>query len=452
MIDQLLLNLPTPVRASFSGAALLLAVTLLANSAVQAQELGNAPYSRLGIGEAAPGAGQVRNQGMGGTGVAAPNSAYVNDLNPALALYTQQVTFDVGISSQLKTLRSGDVRQRTGNATLGYFALALPISKNWGAVVGLRPFSTVSYQSRSVIAVNGDPNGRVEVRYTGEGGLSQAYLAHGIRLAGGLSVGAEAAFTFGSVDRTTSSQLLAGTNVSNDNERHVFAERRRYGDFLFRGGLAYRQKLNDRYNLSAGSVLQFGSSLHVTRRRTQERRNAGTDGVFESILIEDSVRTRTALPYQLRGGLALDDSRGKLLTVDFQFQPWSRFRADGVAQTVGSGNAGLRDALLLRAGAEWTPDANSVESYARRVTYRLGLYGGQTGIADAQGRDLRDMGVTWGFALPLSKASTFESTTIQTSFTYGRRDSGSGALKEDYVRAQLSLSLGSTWFVKRRID
>lgn len=415
----------------------------------QAQSLGNSPYSRLGIGEPTAGAGLVRNQGMGGTGVAAPTSLYTNEINPALNWHTKYVTFDVGITGQLKDLKTSSQEQRTGNATLGYFALALPIRPRWGAVIGLRPLSTTSFENRTEIGVANDPAGRVEVQYKGEGGLSQAYMSHGYRIVGGLSAGLEASYVFGSIETTTSTRVLAATNAGASSERSVLLDRRRYGDFLFRGALAYEQKLTSGATLTAGAVTQFGTDLSVMRRRGVERRSVtAADEVLESLLLSDSVRSRSTLPASYTVGFGLTNATNtRSIAIEASSQAWSQFRADGRAQR------SLGDAWRVAVGGEWTPDPASVESYFRRVTYRTGLYAGQTGWLDRDGTALRDAGVTWGFALPLGKVSTFEGATLQTSFAYGQRGFNSDvAVRETYVRGQIGIAFSSIWFVKRRIE
>ena len=429
---------------------LLLAGLLLSyGGGAQAQNLGNSPYSRLGIGESTPGAGLLRNQGMGGTGVAAPTEGYINERNPALAWHTRNVTFDVGVTGQIKDLKSSTQKQRTGNATLSYFALALPITPRWGAVVGLRPLATVDYENRTEIGIAGDPLGRVEVRSQGDGGLSQAYLAHGVRVAGGLSAGVEASYTFGSVETITSTRILAGTNTGVSGERTVVLDRRRYGDLLLRTGLAYEHTLTSGLVLTAGATAQLGTDLHVTRRRSQERRSlADADAVVESLVLTDSVRSRTHLPGLFTGGVGVANSAGsRTFTVEVSSQPWSQFRADGVA------SRSLTDAWRVAAGGSWTPDPASVESYFRRVTYRVGAYAGRNGWLDRDGGALQDAAVTWGFALPLGKVATFDGATLQTSFAYGQRGFNSDVgVRETYLRAQIGFVFSSVWFVKRRIE
>ena len=61
-------------------ALLTVAAALLAGPAL-GQGLGNSPYSRLGLGDYTSNTGGVRQLGMGGTGLAAPNSGNINELN-----------------------------------------------------------------------------------------------------------------------------------------------------------------------------------------------------------------------------------------------------------------------------------------------------------------------------------------------------------------------------------
>jgi hypothetical protein len=442
-------SLPAARRVTLST---LFATLLLAVGArdAHAQTLGNSPYSRLGLGEMSPGTGLVRNQGMAGVGVASSSTTYINERNPALAWHTRYVTFDVGLTGQIKTLKTKTQSQRTGNATLNYLALALPIQPHWGAVLGLRPFSTVDYENRSEIGVAGDPLGRVEVRSKGEGGLTQAYMAHGFRIAGGLSAGVEASYVFGSVEAITSTRLLAGTDIGEGTERTVILERRRYGDFLARGGLAYEQKIGSKgMVLTGGLTAEFGRDLNVQRRRVQERRLVTqADQITESLLLADSVKSSAKLPGALTAGVGLANASGtRSLAAEFWAQPWSEFQIDGAKQSA------LGDAWRFSVGGEWTPDPSSVESYFRRMTYRVGLYTGENGWRDRSGVALRDAGVTWGFALPLGKVATFEGATLQTSFAYGQRGfNSSTGVRDTYLRGQIGVAFSSIWFVKRRIE
>jgi hypothetical protein len=286
------------------------------------------------------------------------------------------------VSGQLKDLKTATQKQRTGNATLGYFALGIPILPRWGATIGLRPLYTVDYHNVNRVGITGDPNGQAEVRTDGEGGITQVYMAHGFHIAGGLSAGVEASYIFGSVESSNSTRVLAGTDVGAADDRSVLLERRRYGDFLFRGGLAYRQKLGSKLTLGGGATLQLGRDLTTSRRRSLERRSVSqNDAVIdEPLILSDSVRGTVRLPQLLMGGLSLVHSANWMLAADMQYQPWTAFRTDGVAQR------SLGDAWRVSLGGEWTPDPASAESYFQRVSYRAGVYTGQVAWRDRAGK------------------------------------------------------------------
>ena len=139
---------------------MLAGLAALAASGVQAQGLGNSPYSRIGLGEYNANTGGVRQMGMGGVGLAAPNSTNVNELNPALLYYTGRTTFEAGYTGQYKTVKNASASSRSGNGTLGYFAMSVPLASRWGAAVGLKPLSAVDYESNIVQDVANTPAGQ----------------------------------------------------------------------------------------------------------------------------------------------------------------------------------------------------------------------------------------------------------------------------------------------------
>jgi hypothetical protein len=126
---------------------------VLWGAGAQAQGLGNSPYSSRGLGDFNANTGGVRQMGMGGVGLAAPNAVNVNELNPALLYFTGRTTFEAGFNGQYKTVKNATASNRSGNGTLGYLALSVPLSSKWGAAVGLKPLSAVDYESNILRAV-----------------------------------------------------------------------------------------------------------------------------------------------------------------------------------------------------------------------------------------------------------------------------------------------------------
>jgi hypothetical protein len=438
-------------KNKYAGLVGLTLLGLLAAPRSQGQGLGNSPYSRLGLGDASPNTGGTRQLGMGGVGLAAPNGTQINDLNPALLYYTGRTTYEVGLNGQLHTVRNRTESQRDGSATLGYLAFAVPISKWWAASVGLRPYSTVDYRSVSTEGVSGDPSAQLLVENKGSGGLAEAYLAQGFRLAKGLTVGGTVSYVFGSIDLSSSGLLNKGdlaTTIMNTEHVH-------YSDFTFRGGAHYRGKLTSNLNYNLAGVYTFQSRLSGVRNTAFERQDFGI--TTSTTPIESDQQGDAVVPALAQAGISFDNNKNWSLNVDVAQQQWSKFRSFGVAGGATTGVL-LSDTWRGGIGGEFIPDPTSVDNYFKRVAYRAGVSVAQMPYRP-DGKILYDRAVSWGFSFPLPTATPLDATTINLAFAYGQRgnteknvDNPNGNIKEDYVRVQLGVTLNNRWFLKRRIE
>ncbi|UPL49104.1 outer membrane protein transport protein [Hymenobacter sublimis] len=448
-------------QPNFTGLAggLSLLGLLVAAPAVLGQGLGNSPYSRLGLGDASLNAGGVRQMGMGGIGVAAPNSINVNEINPALLYYTARTTFEAGYTGQFKTLRNTVSRQRTGSANLGYLALAVPINRRWAGAIGLKPYSTVDYESTTLDnSVVGDLTAQVEKQYKGSGGLAEAYMSHGVRLATGLTAGVSVGYVFGSIDQEAGTRIGTATIPVELSSKDIYQQHIYYSDFTFRAGLHYRGKFTDKLNYNIGGTHSFRSNLNGDRSLSLIRQDF--QGIQSSTTaIETDAPGKAQVPALSQVGISLDNNRSWSASLEGTRQEWSQFRA--FDEQGGSSGIPLSDTYRVALGGELTPDAASVDSYFKRVTYRAGLSLAQMPYRPG-GKALYDRSVSWGFAFPLPTATPLDATTISLAFMYGQRGNtdvrqlADGSLernvKEDYVRMQLGVTLNNRWFIKRRIE
>ncbi|MBF9223516.1 porin family protein [Hymenobacter ruricola] len=435
------------------GLALVGSMVLLAGGA-QAQGLGNSPYSRIGLGEFNANTGGVRQMGMGGVGLAAPNAVNVNELNPALLYYTNRTTFEAGFNGQYKTVKNAAASSRSGSGTLGYLALSVPLSSKWGAAVGLKPLSAVDYESnilQDVVNTPANQPAQSLKQYRGEGGLSEAYLGQGVRITKALTVGLTASYVFGVIDETTATTVVTADNSANS-VKVVERQHTRYSDFAFRAGAHYRQKVAKELTLNLGGVYSFGHTLNGQQANTQEREN--TDGTLSSapITISDG-RGSAYVPTLAQVGISLDNEKNWSVNLDVAQQQWSKFR------NFNSTGPALSNTLRFGLGGEIAPDPGSVDHYFQRVAYRAGISIGQMPY-QIGGKTLYDRAVSWGFGFPLPTASTLESTTISLAFTYGVRGNtevlnstlGTSNVQESYIRGQLGITLNNRWFIKRRLQ
>ena len=425
---------------------LLVAATLLAAPAL-GQGLGNSPYSRLGLGDYTSNIGGVRQLGMGGTGLAAPNTGNVNELNPALLYYTPRTTWEVGFNGQVKTVRNASNSHRVGTGTLAYLALAVPINKRWGAAIGLKPYSAVDYEANTTGAVNGDPTATAYRQFKGTGGLSEAYFASGFHVLRDFNIGGSASYLFGTIDQINGTAITTATVAAQ--QLVVSDEALRYSDFLFRAAAHYRHKFGKDLNLNVAAVQTFQANVHASRTRTDERRDANGAVVGTSVLLSDDTG-HVLLPALTQGGLTLDNARNWTASVDMSWQNWSNFQSFSQLSP-----SSLRDTWRVAAGGEFTPDPGSVEHYFERVTYRFGLSVAQMPY---QPQLLYDRAIHWGFAFPLPTATALESTTLSLAFIYGIRgntdvlSSTDSNVQENYLRVQVGATLSNRWFLKRRLQ
>ncbi|RTQ48392.1 hypothetical protein EJV47_15580 [Hymenobacter gummosus] len=436
--------------------ALALLGLLAATSAASGQGLGNSPYSRLGLGDFNPNTGGVRQQGMGGVGLAAPNAVQVNDLNPALVYYVNRTTYEAAFTGQIKDLKSGSASQRTGSGSLGYLAFGLPISRRWGVALSLRPLTTVDYKSQRISTLPaGDQTAQVITEYTGDGGLTQLALSQGIRLAKGLTIGLTSSYVFGSIDRTTSA-LVVPSNVSSTEvlKKVATIDHVQYNDFAFRAGLHYRYDFNKNLALNAAGVYSFQSNLGGTRTQQQDEQNANGTSLLTAPIELGSASGQTVLPASWQAGLSLDNNKNWSISADVARQQWSKYRDFGTATIP------LDDTWRVGLGGEIAPDPSSVTNYFKRVAYRFGVSAGQLAYRPG-GQTLPDRSVSLGFSFPFPTSSVLDATTLNLALIYGQRGNNDQVtvdgqsqfnIKENYLKAQVGISLNNRWFIKRRIE
>ncbi|MGI4887227.1 MAG: hypothetical protein ACRYFR_19905 [Janthinobacterium lividum] len=434
------------------GRRLLLAggMAALAGGA-QAQGLGNSPYSRLGIGEYYPNTGGVRQAGMGGVGLAAPNAINVNELNPALLYYTARTTFEAAYDGQYKTVKNNAASSPSGSATLGYLSLAVPLKRRWAAAVGLKPLSAVDYETNVRSTIVGSPRDSALTRYAGSGGISRAYLAQGVHVARDLNVGFTAAYVFGTVDETTGTRIVladGSASQTTQDRRHVH-----YSDFDFRAGLHYRHNLGKDLRMNLAGVYSFPANLGARRTTTQERQDVNGATVAGTTVQTEDVNGTVKVPALAQLGISVDNDKNWSASVDVAQQQWSKFSSFGTVTTP------LHNTVRIGVGGEFTPDPGSVEHYFQRVNYRLGLNVAQLPYQPG-GKTLYDRSVSWGFGFPLPTSSPLEATTFSLAFTYGMRGNtdlltaGNGAsnVQENYVKMTFGVTLNNRWFIKRRLQ
>jgi hypothetical protein len=421
-------------------------LVVLSGQAALAQNLGNSPYSKLGIGDVSDHTGNVRNIGMGGIGISTPNSFTVNFLNPALLIYNSRVTFEMAASGQYKSVANASKSQTSGTAGLGYLALALPIGKSWRSAVGLRPFSSVNYGSYTDGTVANQPNTQVRTGTQGEGTISEAFFANGVKVYKGLSLGVSGSYLFGSINRDAYSLIrdsLANPNV----ERLVINNQTTYNGLMFKGGLAYRQALGKKASLNLGAAYGVQNDLNYDSR-TSHQRVGLNGGSLDNNPLNDEATGKITLPSFVQLGLSFDNNKSWVAGAEFFSRKWSGFRSESGAQE-------LSDTYKISVGGEYTPDPASFDSYLKRVSYRAGLSYNKTPITIAN-TQLTNTALHAGFSFPIGstpRPPEYNQSALNIGVALGKNGTtDNGLIRENYVQFNIGISLNSSWFIKPRID
>ena len=397
------------------------------------------PYSRYGIGDLFT---QSNNVGfaMAGTSLAIRNPLAVNYVNPAsYTVYdTLSFIFEGGVSSKAITLKTNGLSQSSNYATLSHLLFGFPVTKWWKTSLGLVPFSQVGYNiSETFMAEN---IGKTERQYEGTGGINQFYWGNGFRLTKNLSIGFNAAYLFGTLNKTRSinypdSIFIRSYRVVNSST---------YGDFMFTYGLQYYTKISKNLHFGAGAVFSNSTSINVNDQILSETFSMGSSGVVyikDTIENKPSVKGQVVLPMSYGVGLMLMNVEQWLVAADFRHQNWSDYEYFGIKDS-------LKNSYQASVGFQFTPNATSLTSYAQRINYRLGFRYGKTYL-QLRENQLSEYAFSAGIGLPLNKTRS----TLNLGIEFGKRGTtDKNLIQENFFKINLGVSVSELWFYRRKFE
>ncbi len=386
---------------------------------------------------------------MGSAGVAYTNGFFINNLNPALWARNRSVILELGVAAQYKRMSDERTSQRILGGNLNYLALGLPVARYWTTGLVLAPLSSVNYDISGTGAIAGSGN-QASYRFIGRGGLSSLNWNNGFSmLKNRLYLGVQTSYIFGA----TTNEFISKVDTLAYNA--AYQQRLTASGFTFKPGFAYRLPI--RYNKKdslklmyfsvagtydiAGNVNEFRDVILENRGTNPEAPDALTPP--PDTLIFDQ-RGTLRLPTGYRVGLNLEKPFHWAVSADFYQKNWSQYRSFIGGDT-------LRNAFGVAVGGEWTPDINSVNSYLKRMTFRVGFNYSQMPVTH-QGRQLADRSLSFGVSLPITPQDRSGVSYINTTFLVGRRGEGT-LLQENYFRIIFGFSINAfDWFRRYRID
>jgi len=430
-------------------------LVLLASISVNAQVTTQSPYSRYGIGNLR-GSLLPQLRAMGGISTAVNKPGYYNNINmqnPASYAGITLTTIDVGMSGSFVNLTKAGASDKSFNATLSHFAIAMPITSHSALSFGILPYSELGYNYADVSTItsnsgSGNPtSATVNNVYTGEGGLTKAYIGYGYRIGDHFRIGANAEYLFGN--------LIENKAVEFPDDATALATRLQtknsVGGLTFSYGAQYDIRLTSKMQLTLGYSGSSASDI------ASERTFLATKYLYTGTNGEDDVTTETIdsvgngkssfkLPLVHNFGIVLQKDNKWMIGADFRTGKWSQFRING-------SNQGLQNSMGVSVGGQITPDYSSINSYFSRVDYRLGFSYDKTYIKIAD-NDVKQMGVSFGVGLPLASAPS-RNAFYKMNFTaeVGRRGTMvKDDLRENYLNLHLGFTINDRWFRRFKFD
>lgn len=434
-----------------------------------AQPISSTPFSTQGIGES----GGLEDSQFGAYGnvrAAIFDSSTVNLFNPAsyTGLAKDQPLFTIGLSSRFSTYESGDASTNARIVGLNQITMALPIGKRFGMAIGLQPFSRKGYSIEQK-----EFDGTDSIRYTYKGsGSTQEVL-------GGLaykfvntkrhtaSLGVNYSYVFGSVTDERQSSFIEYEPTGGVDQTTY-----RLHALHYSVGMNYSFMLDTLKNqyLRIGAVYSPQQQLSAHRDYFLFATTDLSDPNKYDTLIY-TVDDKGELVYPSSMTLGFNYSFRPKVTEsykhknvyqlnimgDFSSTMWSNYRAD--FNTVHQENA-FKDARRFSLGLQFVPNYSTGSKvtggsdYLGRVRYRAGGYIGT--LPNLQnGTQLKEMGVTVGFGLPIFSQKT--NSSFNFSFQYGTRGNDMpDGIKENYLGVNFGVILAPAnydrWFKKYKLD
>jgi hypothetical protein len=419
-----------------------------------AQELGNSPYSKIGLGDLNTPTFS-HQEGVGGTGASYMFPFLINHTNSSLLSRlskSKNTIFEAGAVAKIKELREGDTTQREFSGNLRYLAIAVPISNRMGGVFGVTPYSSVNYQNTFVQPVfNSDF--MADVTYRGSGGITSLFMATGYEFTSNLradtlkhrfALGLKVNYLFGAVVDEAISKLRTGSNQSGLD--YEVAQRRRtsYSDFTFEPSMSYTYKLKNNNRLNLGLVYAIGDKINARRYIAIERRISDLEQNNFNDTIVKNEKGKVVLPSKLTFGISLEKEYKWAIMADVSYQNWANYR--GVQETDTLGRS-----LSISLGGQYIPNFTSIQrGFWRRTIFQAGFQYLRTPFV-VRNNVINEFSARLGMCIPLTKQGTF--SMINLALVAGRRGTTQNNLiRENFLRIHLGATINDRWFIKPKFN
>ena len=421
----------------------IIAITALLISISSFSQRNNiSPYSTFGIGEMYD-AKSVAEQSMGGIGTALNSSYRLRFSNPASLGYLKYTTYTLAGANNYTVIDNGNTKQSSSAFSLSYLTLGFPVGKNGGASFGLQPYSKVGYKILDR-KVNNSSETETDL-YKGKGSNNRIFIGYGYRFPYQISVGIEASYIFGSLERT-----ILHRNESRREERAtLYKTTSELNGFSFKIGAQNTLKIKDNINLKTGLTFDLSNKLknHAIESVISLLNSPNPDIIIpREQLFEKNFNAKVTLPLKTTFSIGTGKENKWYIGYEYSAQKALSFSN---TFTQNNNTVNYNSSNNMSFGGFFIPKIESITNYWKRVTYRAGFHIKKTGLV-INNTDIKDFGMSFGVSLPSKR----KLSNFNFGFDIGKRGeiNNNGLIKENYYNFRLSLSLNDKWFNKRKLD
>jgi hypothetical protein len=310
------------------------------------------------------------------------------------------------------------------------------------------PYTNVGYNYSTSSKISSSESGSTVYTntYSGSGGLHQAYLGLGWEPFKGLSIGVNASYLWGSIERTVINSYSDA--YINTLSKYYSADVRNYKlDF----GLQYSARLSKSDRVTLGATYSLGHKLNSDPECKVVSRNSQTS-VSDTTLY--TVDNAFEIPSVYGAGLMWNHKNKIRIGVDYTLQKWAdisfpMYDSDGGSPKYTLRSGMFKDRHKVNAGVEFVVDEDS-RTYLKKIRYRLGA-GYATPYQVINGIDgPKEYSVSAGLGIPIINKYNNRSI-LNISAQWVCRDSKS-LIKENSFRINLGLTFNERWFAKWKVQ
>lgn len=411
---------------------LLLTVLSLNSTTAIAQINTVSPYSRFGLGDLHFN-GFSKSTHMAGLSAPFHSKYHLNNLNPASYSELSLTSFEMAFASTYHHSSNDSLNEKNHTNFLQHITIGFPISKKCGASFGLYPYSSVGY---SIIETTTSENQIENYIYEGNGGLNTFYLGTSFEILKGLTIGVNANYHFGSLERLIAVEMDTSSEF---NSRNITSKT--IGDFNYDLGLLYSINFNTNYNLTIGGT--YSPKTNLNSHENQLAYTYLSSNGYESIkdtIINTSVSDYTNYPSSYSIGIGFAKSEKWFIGLEHKSQNWENFLLFG-------GNDSLVKNKKIGVGFYLKPSNNPLEKYSAQIEYRGGFYYDNS-LLKLNNTQLKKFGISFGVGLPLRK----QFSTLNFGFTLGQNGTTENNLiRERHANFNFGITINDKWFIKRKI-